>query len=164
MFRLKLGGFLCLAALVVILAGCAEPEPADRLARVPATATVTYNGSPVDGATVTFYPAGESGKGAFGRTDSSGKAILGTYESQDGAVPGEYTVTVFKTEGATSGVVGDAEESDVPDDEGEGAEEAEGSEAGGTLPAKYADMTTSDLNATVTEGGENNFTFALTDE
>ena len=101
MSRIKLGGFLCLVAVVVSLAGCGESEPADRLARVPATATVTYNGSPVEGAKVTFYPAGEGGKGAFGRTDSTGLAKLSTYDVEDGAVPGKYTVTVFKTEGAT---------------------------------------------------------------
>jgi len=163
MFRFKLGGFLCLAAVVVSLAGCGEPpEPADRLGRVPATATVTYNGADVDGATVTFYPAGEGGMGAFGKTDSGGRAKMGTYDSEDGAVPGEYTVTVFKMEGATSGVVGEEEESDEP--EGEEGGETDESEAAGVLPAKYADKSASGLTATVTEGGDNSFPFELTDE
>jgi len=158
MSRLMVAVCLCLA-VVVSLTGCTEPEPADRLNRVPATATVKYNGTAVEGATVTLFAKDASGKGAFGMTDSTGKATLGTYESGDGVVPGEYTVTVFKTEGATSGVVGDAEESDVPE---EGAEHEVAASAD-VLPVKYKDISTTDLSATVTEGGDNDFVFELKD-
>lgn len=159
MSRSMLAVCLCVA-VVVTSTGCPEPEPADRLDRVPATATVTYNGTPVEGATVTLFPKDSGGKGAFGLTDSSGTATLGTYESGDGAVPGEYTVTVFKTEGATSGVVGDAEESDVAEEEEESEEDVE---AADLLPVKYKDISTTDLSATVTEGGDNAFVFELKD-
>jgi hypothetical protein len=72
----------------------------------------------------------------------------------DGAIPGEYTVTVQKTAGADEGVVGDAEESDVSEEEEAAPEDL--------LPATYADKTTSGLTATVPEGGKD-FVFELED-
>jgi hypothetical protein len=87
---------------------------------------------------------------------------MGTYEAGDGAVPGEYAVTVLKTESAEEGiVVGEADESDDPEEEEEAAEE---DAPEGVLPAKYQNKDTSGLSASVTQGGDNNFSFDLTDE
>ena len=59
---------------------------------------VTLDGKPVDGATVTFHPEAEQGHVATGLTDADGVFQLQTFAEADGALPGEYKVTVIKTE------------------------------------------------------------------
>ena len=154
MFRLISAVAVCLVAMA-ILTGC--PGSSDyQVERVPATATINYQGSPVGGATVTFSPEGESGKAAYGETDANGKVTLSTFGGEDGAVPGSYKVIVTKTEVA-GGAAADEELS-------EEEEEAEGSVTHKPLlPAKYGRRDTTDLTATVTEDGENDFTFDLVD-
>jgi hypothetical protein len=161
MFRLKYSVLLSMA-VAVNFAGCGGGEPSDRPGRAPVTVTVKHNGTAVEAATVTFHPKSEEGKGAYGITDSSGQVQLTTFPDTpgDGVIPGEYTVTVQKSEGASSdGVFGDAEESDEGSDE-EGGEEAP--ESKDLLPEKYKDPTTTDLSATVPEGGKD-FEFNLED-
>jgi len=119
---------------------------------------VTYNGEPVEGATVTFMATSEGGRGAMGTTDASGKYSLLTFVAGDGAIPGSYKVKIAKKAG------------------GGGFEATEGAggmlvpPAGGPptvkpkdeLPAKYADDSTSGLTAEV-KVGNNTFDFELTD-
>ena len=92
------------------LAGCGEdPGVTDRPATVPVSGVVTLGGNPVEGATVTFHagvPApGQTAQGnsAVGQTDAEGRFQLKTFEANDGAVPGEYVVTISKYEAAASG-------------------------------------------------------------
>lgn len=59
---------------------------------------VTLDGKPVEGATVTFHPEAEKGHVATGLTDGDGVFRLQTFADGDGALPGEYKVTVTKTE------------------------------------------------------------------
>jgi hypothetical protein len=59
---------------------------------------VTLDGKPVEGATVTFHPEAEKGRAATGLTDGDGVFHLQTFAEADGAFPGEYKVTVIKTE------------------------------------------------------------------
>jgi len=158
-----LGSLLVVALLASVLAiGCGQ-QGADRPKTVPVTGTVTHNGEPVEGATVAFQPVGGS-KGAVGVTDASGKYALTTFESDDGAVPGEYKVKVFKykVEGSEGGVA-DTDSADyVPPGMGEeGGQDDESGAPENLLPAQYADPTTSGLTATVSEGGDNNFDFPL---
>jgi hypothetical protein len=56
---------------------------------------VTLDGQPVEGASVQFVPIGE-GQPAFGTTDASGVFTLSTFKQGDGALKGEYKVTVSK--------------------------------------------------------------------
>ncbi|MGH7202173.1 MAG: carboxypeptidase-like regulatory domain-containing protein, partial [Planctomycetaceae bacterium] len=56
-----------------------------------------YNEQPVEGATVVFIPTGHK-HGATAQTDAEGKFQLRTYEPGDGAVPGNYKVTIRKVE------------------------------------------------------------------
>jgi hypothetical protein len=64
----------------------------------PVEGTVTLDDVPVEGATVTFNPITEGAVIATGRTDDKGVFHLTTYTSGDGAVAGEYAVTISKTE------------------------------------------------------------------
>jgi hypothetical protein len=58
------------------------------------TGTVTLDGTPVEGAHVTFSPVDGKGRSASGGTSSGGKFELTTFKENDGALPGEYKVTV----------------------------------------------------------------------
>lgn len=87
-------GFITLVAIV----GCGPGA-----STVPVSGTVTQNGKPVEGATVTFLRGGgdiSKGELAIGKTDASGKFELTTHfgskSSAAGAPPGEYKVTVSK--------------------------------------------------------------------
>ena len=143
--------------LVALLVGCGETGDTNRPKTVPVTGSVTYNGQPVEGATVTFVTGGSGGRGALGTTDASGKFQLTTFEAGDGAIPGSYKVTIAKTTGETApmtqedGVV-------VPPTGGPPTTEVKDE-----LPLKYKDASTSGLTADVKEGGDNQFTFDLTD-
>ena len=57
---------------------------------------VTLDGKPLAGATVAFMPQAEDGHLARGLTDQDGKFQLSTFGTNDGAVRGEYKVTVIK--------------------------------------------------------------------
>src|SRR4051812_26076120 len=65
---------------------------------VPVTGTVTFNGSPVEGAMVTFIPAGTDDPrvGSQAETDYDGRYQLRTHigagKFKDGVVPGAYLV------------------------------------------------------------------------
>jgi hypothetical protein len=64
--------------------------------------TVTMEGEPFPDATVTFYPVDAegktdpNGKNASGTTDANGNFSLGTFKAGDGAMPGQYKVTITK--------------------------------------------------------------------
>jgi hypothetical protein len=90
-------GTLTVSILVtvgIVLTGCSSsPRPPT----YPVTGTVTLQGKPLAGAAITFVPTGD-GEAASAITDSDGKYALTTWESGDGARPGEYRVKVSKQE------------------------------------------------------------------
>ncbi|HOP76239.1 MAG: hypothetical protein WBH86_05190 [Thermogutta sp.] len=155
-------GLLLTVAATLALSGCKKAAD-NRPKRVPASVTVTYRGAPVEGATVTLHPTSPDGRAAFGRTNAQGQAELGTFDVNDGAIPGDYNVTVVKMEGGDQ--AGETPSSEI------GAMPA--NPAGGAppppaaprhlLPAKYADINTSGLRATVNASGDNKITLELTD-
>jgi len=154
MLRWILRGSVCFT-LLAYLVGCSGGGDADRAKTVPVTGTVTYNGSPVEGATVTFSPAEPGGFGSIGTTDANGKFAVVSQWGAAGAVPGSYQVAISKTEVETSD---------------EGLEEARIDEDGSPpaqitehLPEKYKSAKKSGLTADVKPEGENNFPFDLTD-
>lgn len=147
------------------LTGCGGG--ADRPAMVPVSGTVNYNGSPVEGATVTFA-AGTSARSSTGVTDSSGKFRLTTFDTNDGAPAGEYTVTIAKFE-AEAGI--DMSAGSSPEKMKEMMDQQRAMMSGAApviapkakLPAKYADGKTSGEKRKVVAGDTNDFTFTLTD-
>ena len=78
--------------------------------------------------------------------------MLSTFESGDGALAGNYRVTITKMEGSGGPQLSE----DDPNYKGAGEE----GEMKNVLPEKYANAETSGLTATVTEGN-NNFDFQL---
>lgn len=137
----------------------------------PVTGSVRLNGKAVDGATVTFFLT--EGKGsAVGSTGADGKFSLSTFSPNDGAVAGQYKVSITKYSTAVpvnpttppqgqiaSGAI-DVANYAPPATSGGGT-------SGGTsgpknsLPAKYANADSSALRALVSDQGENKFDFEL---
>jgi hypothetical protein len=54
----------------------------------------TSDGEPLRFVRVVLHPKDQGGVEAFGDVDEKGKFVLTTYKVGDGAVPGNYTVTV----------------------------------------------------------------------
>jgi hypothetical protein len=80
-----------LTILLFAAAGCGRRLP------VPVSGTVTLNGKPIEGATVTFHVLGDDkeGRPASGTTDRTGTFHLKTGD-EVGARPGEYKVVIIK--------------------------------------------------------------------
>lgn len=139
---LRLGSIV----IVCCLLGCSG-------AKGPATAKVSgvvkYNGAPVDGATVIFSPIA-GGRPATGITDAQGHYDLSTFGDKDGAVPGEFKVTVQKTktegETPTNLTYEQINEMQVR------GEQVPGPVTKNLLPEKYLSPISTDLNASVKSG------------
>ncbi|MFG0290663.1 MAG: carboxypeptidase-like regulatory domain-containing protein [Rhodopirellula sp. JB044] len=93
---------VCLSCTVLssslILSGCSGGSDRWKDARPPlvdASGVATFNGTPLEDAVVTFRPV-EGNYAAFGRTEANGEFYLTTFDDGDGAVAGEYNVTVTK--------------------------------------------------------------------
>lgn len=90
---------LCLTCLMAFT-GCSTSQDKWQKKRPPLTKVmgmVTFNGEPLSKATVALHPA-EGKYAAFGRSDSNGRFTLETFDPGDGAVAGQYIVTVTKTD------------------------------------------------------------------
>lgn len=149
--------FVGLSLLGLIALGCSSGGD-DGPSRVPASVTITYQGTPVEGAHVTLVPEGQ-GHAAFGRTNEQGRAILSTLGEDDGAVPGSYRLTVRKSETEGTGNVSGGEIGAMPAN----AEAMQAPKTRHLLPEKYAKKDTTDLTVTVSENEENEFAFDLQD-
>jgi len=120
----------------------------------PATGVVECDGRPVAGAKVTFLSGKDDGTDpqaqmAYGQTDSSGRFRLRRYPEYEGAVAGDYRVSVTKTEYITTTPPNPDPERDYPPIEKS------------VLPTRYRDVKTSGLTATVAPDGPNTFRFVL---
>lgn len=137
---------LCLFSLAATFAlGCSNKSDRDA-GTVPVSGKVTYNGQPLEGATVTFISDTGSTPGA---------AMSGP----DGAYtlrvkPGSYTITVSKL----SGMV-DTREMTMEEAMANANKPVE--EPKETLPAKYQSLTESGLKFEVKQSGENKFDVSL---
>ena len=76
-----------IAAVLFAVSGCAKSDMA------PVMGTITLKGQPTENAEVTFNPQGP-GRIATGHTDASGQFKLSTAKPDDGAMPGDYVVTL----------------------------------------------------------------------
>jgi hypothetical protein len=162
MERIRFCGRGLLTAGIVVLLGCAaDVGPATH----SVSGTVTLNGAPTEGITVSFVPDG-SGQNAVGTTDASGNYKLTTRKKDDGAVAGRYKVTFAKYEGGPSEVAAAGEvhaDYDITNEYPEGYDESAAAEiepSKNLLPDKYAEPSTSGLTAEVVEG-ENKHDFNL---
>lgn len=153
----KLAASLGILSLA-LLSGCG-----DGVDTHPVSGTITLDGTPIQGASVTFQPVeGGTGMPAVGTTDANGKYQLTDMRSDDvgsGAEAGEYRVGVlwYKPTGEdTSSATGDSTGESVGDEQSR--QGVTGPEA--LLPAKYQNPKTSELTTTVT-AGKNTIDFEL---
>lgn len=148
----------CVAVVVaasVFLAGCGGgggSSSGTGPKTVPVTGTVTKGGQPVEGATVKFTTV-DGKKGASGRTDAKGNYTLSTAKPGDGALPGQYQVTITKIEAPASEPTSGNEGKPTRPNKSAPAEK-------NALPEKYAKAASSGLTATVKESG-NKFDFTV---
>lgn len=134
-----------LILLLGATSGCGDGTPTVKTEHV--RGVVTLDGSPVEGATVTFTPVvGGSGSAANGYTDAKGeyeltllspgagmKAVMG-----GGTLPGEYQVSVIKS---VAGEVADPTRG-----------QSQAPKLTYVVPKKYNNVRTSGLTATVEVG------------
>jgi hypothetical protein len=139
---------LMLTLACVCAAGCGSSAPDNRPERVPVVGVVKYKQQPVEGAVVVFNPQGHP-HAAIGRTDADGRFELMTFEPGDGAVAGEYLVSISKIEAApvVAQATDDAPTISVPEKP--------------LLPDVYADPQTSGFKQTIMVGREGELTFDL---
>jgi hypothetical protein len=103
---------------------------------------VTYKGKPVPNANVSFTPVEGDTRAAEGLTDSDGRFTLRTFETNDGALPGKYRISVI------------ARGPNRPPKPGETGSGMPGEMMPGdpTIPLKYFAPDTSGLTREVTRG------------
>jgi hypothetical protein len=144
---------LCCLALI---SGCGGADDGNRPARVKTSGTVTHKGQPVEGVTVLFAPAEGQGHAATGLTDSQGRFRLTTFLANDGAVPGNYKVTLSKFDMSTANP-------DLEDDLAIEMRQDSDKLIGPTplLPVEFSEIETTPLTKEVTSGAANEFQFDL---
>ncbi|WP_437193613.1 carboxypeptidase-like regulatory domain-containing protein [Planctomicrobium sp. SH527] len=142
-------------SLILLASGCGgesgDQWSQNRPKTSPASGVVTYKGQPVDGANVNFAPPSGDGTGASAMTDAEGKFKLGTFDQADGAVPGAYKVIITKKKVETT--------PNPKDPNGPPVKTVETS----LIPVKYSKLSSTVLDATVSEAGPNEFVFELKD-
>ena len=148
--------------LTFFLSGCKSDgfEPP-----VPVTGKVMLSGKGVDGATVTFLSKAGL-RSASGNTDKDGNFKLTCVNTDDGAAPGEYAVTISKQESKTGGSEAvDISSGNFGADYGARMGAAGSGNLGKVmkdiLPAKYGNAAESGLVRSVVKGDKNDFTFDL---
>lgn len=122
------------AGLAIFVAGCGPKHPET----FPASGKVSYKGATLQSGTVQLVPEG-AGNSATGPIQVDGTFKLGTFEKDDGALPGKYkiAVQVFPPEGEGAGLPGQEFGDKEP-----------------PIPLKYMDPNTSELTYEI-KSGEN---------
>jgi hypothetical protein len=146
---------LLLVMGAIVLSGCGPKLPPGARPTKKVTVTVTYKGSPVQGATVSFVNQDGESPSANGLTDAQGKAKLRTYIDGDGATLGKHKVIIEKSEAVGGQQIGPEDPKYDPN--------APPATIKYLLPQKYNNIATSGLSAEVAESGQSEFTFDLKD-
>lgn len=136
------------ACLFVMGCGDGKSNPPTSAAK----GKLTLKGEAVEGATIQFLPSSPDGKVASAKSEADGTFVLSTFETGDGAMPGQYKVTVRKLVAVEQGVQKDGEHAGEPAFVNKDM-----------LPKKYMSTDSSKLEFEVTSGGENNFDIDLSE-
>lgn len=158
----RLSGWLGCAALLFVV-GCGSGDPSVSYVE----GVVTFDGSPLEGATVIFSPVEESGgRAAAGITDASGTYTLTDMQATStgkGAAPGQYRVAISKVNTGASGQItgGESEPTDEMEDAGNASPTATIA-APSAIPESYNRPDSSGLTATIESGSNTGVNFELT--
>lgn len=157
--RLQTKGILPLLAIVsTMIFGCGSGGSS--LPTVGVRGTVSLNSQPVEGATVVFGPSDVAGRTATGITDSSGRFYLTTMRPGDGALVGNYKVTVHKL--STTGGMSQEEYEKNYEALTTGKMQVPPVVTENALPEIYRSADTTPLVVDVKDTGGNQFSFELT--
>ncbi len=131
--------FFLLPCCFCLLLGCSSSGPKP----VKVKGTVTLDGKPIDGAGVTFLSTGQGGRQATGITGPDGSFQLTTFTPNDGALPGEYKVTIVYGEQISASDVPKAEQGKTMKDMWDASQKAMKATAKKppkyVIPEKYSD-------------------------
>ena len=117
-------------SLVLVLSGCSDEPERDPTIKIHGK--ITYKGEALKRGTIVFFPEGGK-KIATSEIDEDGTYTLTTYQSNDGALPGEHQVTITSERDMTNVLPEDVKPGDKP----------------WLIPRKYNQVKTSGLTATV---------------
>ncbi|MDB4733077.1 hypothetical protein OAF42_01405 [Planctomicrobium sp.] len=91
---------------IVFMSGCSSSsDNVDRLKTVPASGKLTLDGTAYGPATLDLLPlskSGERSRSASAKVSEDGNFVVGTYEDDDGIVPGEFSVRLNLLDSAMS--------------------------------------------------------------
>jgi hypothetical protein len=155
---------ICLALFAGILTGCSDQSASKGRVKVyKASGKVTFHGTPLIGAMVSFSPEKDQ-PAAIGRTNDTGAFTLTTYQSADGAAAGDFKVLLMMLDSGESGSTPDV--AHFKDQASYAAVDSHAARKGGkatgnVLPAKYGDPKQTPLTAKVDPTKENTFTFEV---
>lgn len=138
-----IGKWITVAVAIGLSNGCGQAGPK----LYPVSGTVTFGGEPVTGATITLH-SDHSPRLVTGRSDAQGRFQLSTFEEGDGAIAGEYIVTVTKYEVATPLATS-------PTSMDQAATSRTRVKVESSLPAQFSTPTTSPLRCTVSDDKPN---------
>lgn len=159
-------GWVTLAAVSLVAAGCGKTSS---VTTVPISGAVTLDGKPLAEALVTLNPNNPDGKAASGRTDTAGQFQVSTFltpaETQQGALPGDYAVTITKP--PVGAMQAPADPSNMSKEQmmqmsGRATAGAAPTKPAVEIPPRYADPTQSGLAVTVASGGNQPLQLPLT--
>ncbi|MCA9007422.1 MAG: hypothetical protein KDA70_19275 [Planctomycetaceae bacterium] len=143
--KIKLFSFL-VCVFLLTLTGCGDGHPPRSLV----TGTVSYNGKPLNIGSLVFIPVG-GGPPAQGKVARDGSYEMGTFEEDDGVIPGNYKVMIVAlTSSGGSGLPEDTVKANA--------------EPVSVIPEWYGDLEKSGLLVTVVADKPNTIDFPLTDD
>lgn len=158
---------ILVAPALIAVVGCSDDGIGKRY---PVTGSVSYNGKPVAKAGIALVPKGSNsgGQGANGTVENGQIVSVTTLNPGDGALPGEYVVTVTARDVDTAKAQAEGNEAAQKHGMGKMAMvppemlAKAGNAAKSTLPTKYESPATSTLNVTIKEE-KNSLDLKLTD-
>ena len=154
---------LSMAAVLPCVSGCGDGSRLKGL--VPVEGVVLYDGAPLEGAAIKFFPEDASGRTATAMTNAEGKFVLMTLNPQDGVAPGEYKVTVAKIASAPPTENDDTAPNEEENSRQKALRMREASRSKDSLksliPDKYASPARSGLTASIGAKGDKNLKFEL---
>ncbi|MGB9688613.1 hypothetical protein [Thermogutta sp.] len=152
---------LCIAVIGIVLASGCSKERKVSFKTYPVKVTITQKGQPLADADVRLHPLDANARGAQGKTDSSGVAVMKTFGEggaiAEGAMAGKYKVLVSKVlvpktpEGADYDKL-QAEQATA---------DPYASAPKPLLPPKYNNWQETPFECEVKEGGPNEFSFDI---
>jgi hypothetical protein len=132
---------VALIGVAMIFSACGQSGPE----KAKVSGKVTYNGKPVPKGTITFVSTKEGGRNAVGSIETDGSYRVQTEQPGDGAILGDYKVTVYAHDEAVLDYI-----------------PPKPVEPKILSPTKYENPNTTDLKATV-QRGSNTINFDLKD-